>query len=168
VLEFLMLVASLGAADGAGTNPCAVIVDDSQRLACYDGLFRVPGPPASASSGPAETTAAPSAAAAAGATTVAAGTQENFGLTQQQLAERDGVDNRLEEIKAVVAEIHVSRVGKHAYSLDNGQRWRQTESSSRPLLKVGATVVIKRGSLGSFMAKMPDFGGQPAWVRREE
>lgn len=176
MFEALILVTSLAAAGSADSSRCAAMTDDDQRLACYDALHRPtepdpasqrsvePAPPAAGQERP----AAQAETGAAQAGTAAAASQEDFGLTAKQRDERDGVDTRIDEIRAVVVEVHESRAGKPAYTLDNGQRWRQTESTSRPLLKVGATVVIKRGSLGSFMAKMPEIGGPPAWVRREE
>ena len=177
MFQSMILVAALAAAGASDASQCAAIMDDGERLACYDALHRSTEPGAAASERAAERappgaqTAPPTPASATGVAQEGATAPDpgkDFGLTAQQRDERDGVDARLDEIRAVVVEIHESRAGKPAYTLDNGQRWRQTESTSRPLLKVGATVVIKRGSLGSFMAKMPDFGGPPAWVRREE
>jgi len=177
MFESWVVIAALAAAGAADASQCTEIADGGQRLACYDALFRVTGQPAAGNTLSMESVAprpetaqsvAPAAAPTAAAPAVATTQEQDFGLSEQQRAERDGTTNRLDEIRAVVVEIHESRVGKPAYTLDNGQRWRQVEATSRPQLKVGATVVISKAALGSFMAKMPDIGGPPARVRREE
>lgn len=173
----LILISSLAAAGAAEPGQCAAMKDDGQRLACYDALFRAdpeppvgtPPPAEQAAAASAARAAAPSQAAAAqaAAAAVAAAPEDDFGLSGHQRDMRDGA-SRLDEIRAVVVEIHESRVGKPAYTFDNGQRWRQVEATSRPRLRVGATVVIKRAALGSFMATMPEVAGPPARLRREE
>lgn len=101
---------------------------------------------------------------------VAAGDgEQDFGLSPRQIEERAGVNrDHVDAIEAVVTEVLQSRVGKAAYVLDNGQRWRQVEASTWPMFRVGQKIVIRRAALGSFLASAPDAGGPPVRVRRQE
>jgi len=166
MLETVILAAALAAVGPTDASQCAAITDDTRRLACYDALFRSSGraAPTEAQAAPTQ----PAGVAAAVAVPAAAAPEQDFGLSGQQRARRDGADESVDEIRAVVVELHASRVGKPAYTLDNGQRWRQVEATSRPMLKVGATVVIRKAALGSFMGIVPDAGGAPVRLRREE
>lgn len=164
MLETVLLAAAVAAASPVDAGECAPITDDSRRLACYDSLFRAPARSATIADHPQPSPASTSAPAAV----AAAPLEQDFGLTDLQRAERDGPRDTLDEIRAVVTEIYESRVGKPSYMLDNGQRWRQVEATDRPMLKVGAVVVIRAAAFGSFMATMPDRGGAPVRVRREE
>lgn len=166
MLETVMLAAAVAAASPVDAGQCAPITDDSRRLACYDSLFRAPAPSAATADHPQPSPASTSAPAAVAA--AAAPLEQDFGLTDLQRAERDGPRDTLDEIRAVVTEIYESRVGKPSYMLDNGQRWRQVEATDRPMLRVGAVVVIRAAAFGSFMATMPDRGGAPVRLRREE
>ena len=169
MLGSCLLVATLAAAGAADASRCAAIPDDARRLACYDALFRDadrPAPPVMAGepAAPAKPTVAAAAAPAAAA--AAADPDRDFGLSGHQRAERSGPGGEPDEIQAVVVELLESRVGKPTYVLDNGHRWRQTDATSRPKFKVGQTVVIRKASLGSFLASSPDSGGAPVRIRR--
>jgi hypothetical protein len=165
MLETVILAAALAAAGPTDASQCAAMSDDARRLACYDALFR---PSDRVASTQTQTEPTQPAAAAATPAVSAAAPEQDFGLTELQRAERDGPRDTLDEIRAVVTEIYESRVGKPSYMLDNGQRWRQVEATDRPMLKVGAVVVIRAAAFGSFMATMPDRGGAPVRLRREE
>jgi len=165
MLETVILAAALAAAGPTDASQCAAMSDDARRLACYDALFR---PSDRVAPAPTQTEPTQPAAAAAAPAVPAAAPEQDFGLTDLQRAERDGPRDTLDEIRAVVTEIYESRVGKPSYMLDNGQRWRQVEATSRPMFKVGATVVIRKAALGSFMGIVPDAGGAPVRLRREE
>jgi hypothetical protein len=166
MLETVILAAALAAAGPTDASQCAAMSDDARRLACYDALFRPSdrAAPTEMQAGPTQ----PEAAASAVAVPAAAAPEQDFGLSGQQRAKRDAAEESVDEIRAVVVELHGSRVGKPAYTLDNGQRWRQVEATSRPMFKVGATVVIRKAALGSFMGIVPDAGGAPVRLRREE
>lgn len=175
----------LGAAHGVATaqsraevaaRDCAVIADATQRLACYDGLFRekraADGPataaspasvPASASS-PGASASAAAPAAAAGISSAATGGPATvdpvaeFGLTEQQkqrLAPEESRPKQVESIKATVAVAEQDRYGLWRLTLDNGQVWVQTESALGVRLEAGSEVEIRRASLGSFVLKVP-------------
>jgi hypothetical protein len=165
MLETVILAAALAAAGPTDPSQCAAMPDDARRLACYDALFRPSdrAAPTETQAGPAQPAAAVAVPAAA-----AAAPEQDFGLSGQQRAKRDAAEESVDEIRAVVVELHGSRVGKPAYTLDNGQRWRQVEATSWPMFKVGATVVIRKAALGSFMGIVPDAGGAPVRLRREE
>jgi hypothetical protein len=160
MIEFVVLMASMAGAGQLDPAQCAQLPEDAARLACYDAVFR-----------PAATTPAAAAPAApvAAATTVVA-SQEDFGLSGTQRAARaesSGVEQP-RELTGVIDEIYGSRVGKPAFRLDNGQRWRQTEATNRPMFNVGETVVIRGASMGSFLASVPGSGRPAVRVRREE
>lgn len=183
MLHILLLAAS--AAVSTSPAACATLEDDRARLACYDALFReapktttsapagaggTPAPePASPRARPAAAAAAPAAAPAAAAAAAAAPEAE-FGLSGQQRQERaEAAGARtVDQVSAKIVAIEPSRVGKPAIALDNGQRWRQIEATSRPVFEVGETVVIRRASFGSFLAVVPDSGHAAVRVKREE
>lgn len=167
---------------------CGQIADDARRLACYDGFFRAPPPQsrevaspgqvpvASATSGGAVSTpvaaagtgvaAGTAAAAAPGTSTGAAAATpaEDFGLTEAQKQSRDSAnparaEKRLESLTAVVTAAEQARTGEVQVTLDNGQVWRQADTSMRLFVKPGDTVTIRAAKLGSFMLSLP---GRPA------
>jgi len=164
-----LLTCFAASATFAETPPqsCTKIADDSHRLACYDSAFGyTPAAPAAASSrteaatasppaGVATTTApqaAPTAAvaSAAAAASPAVERTEDFGLTQQAQRDRAGVLT-VESISATVTSVDRNTADRLVVSLDNGQVWQQSESSSQIRIKPGDTVTIKRAALGSFM-----------------
>lgn len=191
MIEFLVLAVSLAGAGQAAPAQCARLQDDAARLACYDAAFRAEPAAGPATAAPTDTAipqaaaqatrpapgaatspaSAPSAAAAApAAATTATDREDDFGLSGEQRAARAGSAGveQPKQISGVIAEIYGSRVGKPAFRLDNGQRWRQTEATNRPMFNVGETVVIRGASMGSFLASVPDSGRPAVRVRREE
>lgn len=178
MIEFVVLMASMAGAGQPDPAQCAQLPEDAARLACYDAVFRPAAAPTAATpsaAAPAAATpsaAAPSAAAPAAPVAAAAvvATKDDFGLSGEQRAARAesaGVEQP-KQVTGVIAEIYGSRVGKPAFRLDNGQRWRQTEATTRPMFNVGETVVIRGASMGSFLASVPDSGRPAIRVRREE
>jgi hypothetical protein len=172
MIEFVVLMASMAGSGQPDPAQCAQLSQDAARLACYDAVFR-PAPAAPApDDAMASAAATPSAAAPAAPVAAAAvvATKDDFGLSGEQRAARAesaGVEQP-KQVTGVIAEIYGSRVGKPAFRLDNGQRWRQTEATTRPMFNVGETVVIRGASMGSFLASVPDSGRPAIRVRREE
>jgi len=164
------------AVDAGAFAHCAAISGADERLACYDSLARErPSPPAAAATAPvpaeatpqsppathsAAATAAPAAAAAGTAATgaaaagAAAATAEpatkSFGLTQHVAPADQGPDR----IQAQATRVDIDRLGTVRLSLDNGQVW--TFNAPEALIRVGDTITIKRGALGSFLLTTPE------------
>jgi hypothetical protein len=172
------------AVDAGAFAHCAAISGADERLACYDSLARArPSPPAAAATAPAPAKATPqsppathSAAATAGtaatgaaatgaaatgaaatgaaAAGAAAATAEpaakSFGLTQHVASAEQGPDR----IQAQAKTVDIDRLGTVRLSLDNGQVW--TFNAPEALIRVGDTITIKRGALGSFLLTTPE------------
>ena len=163
------------AVDAGAFAHCAAINGADERLACYDSLARArPSPPAAAATAPAPAkatpqsppathsaaaTAAPAAAAAGTAATgaaaagaaaaTAAPAAKSFGLTQHVAPAEQGP----ERIQAQATKVDIDRLGTVRLSLDNGQVW--TFNAPEALIRVGDTITIKRGALGSFLLTTP-------------
>jgi len=110
--------------------------------------------------------AAPAASAVTGAAVAGtAPTEDTFGLTEEQRAERAKVET-LDEISAMIVGIEPSRVGKPVLVLDNGQRWKQLEATVLPVFSEGETVAIRRATFGSYLASVVESGRSAVRVRR--
>jgi len=133
---------------------CATIADATQRLACYDSLFSEhAGSRGSAAAGAPAAAATPVAEIPAPADPLA-----EFGLTEQQKERRrpqDAKSEPLEGIEATVTAAVQDRYGPWRLTLDNGQVWLQTETALGVRFQAGDRVEIRRGSLGSFVLKLP-------------
>lgn len=73
--------------------------------------------------------------------------EENFGREQERIAEEAP-----DSIKAKVDRIQEAAYGKLVITLDNGQVWRQNDST-RVTWDQGDTVMVERALFGSFMMK---------------
>jgi hypothetical protein len=133
---------------------CAAIAAAGDRLACYDELaagHTRTATVASPSVSPAASPATSPAASPQGAPTAA---KEDFGLSTAQVQKAQPVQKpQIESIKASVAGIGTSSIGRMLVQLDNGQSWEL--DSADPLLAVGDAVTIARGALGSFLLTTP-------------
>jgi hypothetical protein len=124
---------------------CVGIARNTERLACFDRGVR----------------------ALQGAKTAAPSAESSFGLYAQEPekkpADVPGAAADLEAVEAKVEKLGFMADGSLYIALDNKQGWRQL-SSGELLVKVGDTVTIKRGALGSFQLLAPS--GRSAKVRR--
>jgi hypothetical protein len=120
---------------------CAAIAAGDQRLACYDALAAGRTRTVAPSSPPAAPQPPP------------APTKEDFGLTTAQKQKTQPSQKQIESIKASVAGLGTSAIGRTLMELDNGQSWEL--DSADPLLAVGDAVTIQRGALGSFLLTTP-------------
>lgn len=177
---YLLCVALLLALPVHAAEPqrCATIVEDTARLACYDAVYGAPAPAptraATATAAPSQdapvgTTATstappptPVAAGAVAAGAVAAGTaaaagpatpEDQFGLTPAQVRKKPEPAPEPaapESIESVLKELTKRRTGELIYTLENGQRWVQVEADSAGKLAPGASVTIRKASMGSY------------------
>lgn len=85
--------------------------------------------------------------------------EQSFGREQQQIAEEAP-----DSINAAIAELRDAAYGKLLITLDNGQVWRQNDST-RVNWKSGDTVIVERALFGSFFMKGAD-GGRSMRVKR--
>ena len=160
----------------SGLDECAELVDNAERLACYDRVARESDSgrdnAVDTVSEPAGTTpdnVAPASATAAAAATLPPATEspsENTagqpaGVSEEPMQaeadfgveprmQRDENKNKLREIYANVVSIDRTASGKRVFRLDNGQIWLEQSKSRSPNLKPGDSVRIKAGSFGSY------------------
>ena len=140
---------------------CRDLPDDDARLICYDAA--VDRSRQSAYARPAPAPAKPPAPAPAKPAETAATTTAAASLSQEDLFGKSGdaVERRVEEatgseridsLGATVAKLQQYSYNKVLITLDNGQVWKQIDSSNLRL-RVGDGVEIERASLGSFMLR---------------
>lgn len=148
----------------AGLGKCVAEKVDARRLECFDaemarlaGQPVAPKPAAVAAAAPVVAVAvasAPASAPAAGPTA-----EEKFGARgdlAREINEQDPASEaQLEGLQASVTEISQRQYGALVVTLDNGQVWQQLTTSQSIRLKVGDTVTIKPGALGSFSLSGP-------------
>ena len=141
---------------------CRGLPDDA-RLICYDAAVDrsrqgASGRPPASAAAPAATVAAtapPSAGAEAAASSGSADlSQEDlFGKNQAEVErsveEATGTE-RIDSLSGTISRLQQSGYDKVVITLDNGQIWRQIDASSLRL-RVGDSVRIERGAIGSYM-----------------
>ena len=120
---------------------CAAIGAGDERLACFDAL--VAG----------RTRIASPSSPAVAQETPPARKKEDFGLSTVQKQKTQPPQKQIESIKASVAGLGTSAIGRMLVELDNGQSWEL--DSADPLLAVGDAVTIQRGALSSFLLTTP-------------
>ena len=164
ILVFTLPVAASADALRDELRVCRDLPDDDARLICYDAAvdrsrqdaYSRPAPASEPS--PAVTPAGPAAApAAAAATTATAGlSQEDlFGQTSDEVertVEEATGDERIDSLSATVTKLREYTYDKMLITLDNGQVWKQIDTSNLRL-RVGDTIDIERASLGSFLLR---------------
>jgi hypothetical protein len=111
------------------SHACAAVADSAKRLACYDKSFP-PGPLAAAA--------------------LMESSRQNFGLTEKK---QDA--NVAQQIDATLVTTSYANGGQRIFELDNGQIWRETESSRMGTLKKGDKIIIRKGALSSFLLITP-------------
>jgi hypothetical protein len=143
---------------------CRDLPDDDARLICYDAAvdrsrqsgYISPAAPSEKppSAAPAEPAGAPGNVAATGAA-VDLSQEDLFGKTGDEVGrtvEEATGSERIDSLSATVTKLQQYSYGKVLITLDNGQLWKQIDTSNLRL-RAGDAVVIERASLGSFMLK---------------
>jgi hypothetical protein len=80
-----------------------------------------------------------------------------FALPRIGLFGKGGPDSgdEVDRVESVIARVAMVGYGKIAITLDDGARWTTTDAWADPLPpKVGATLIIKRGAIGSYMVSV--------------
>jgi hypothetical protein len=80
------------------------------------------------------------------------------------LASRQWNASELEQLQAQVTKVSTKPHGELVVTLENGQVWTETQTSSGARVKAGDRVTIKPGALGSFLLVAPN--GRSARVTR--
>jgi hypothetical protein len=155
-------------------HPCASVVDNLERLACYDRAFGRPVGAAPATSASMATTApapatpttmaaaatapaAPAPTAAVPAVDPAVKAREEFGLNQthkRAIAASEGTPAP-DSITKTVASVTRTPAGESVVHLDGGQVWMEVAAYTGVSIKPGDVVTIRKASLGSFMLVTP-------------
>ena len=133
---------------------CARETDDARRLRCFDAVVAdLRSTPAAATAAVAATPNATQPAAPPPTPAASVSREEKFGA-------RGGLDpERREELKEItgkVTEVGTRPHGEVVVTLDNGQVWAERSASSKIKVKVGDTVRIESGALGSFVLIAPN------------
>lgn len=126
---------------------CAALPRDAERLACYDkavGALRT-------------------------GQAVTGSTAENmFGATRDLVGGspelREVKQEELKQISGTVTSLRHSDDGMIILELDNGQVWRQQDSSVRLMVATGDKVTVVRASMGTF--RIADKSGRFARFKR--
>lgn len=162
----LVSQAALASPDSFGDRvlACTEISDDVRRLACYDraaGTQLTADEVVSAEPKPTPVAVAESASAPATASEVV----DEFGMTPELAGSQPEKETELREISAKVVKLSKRPRGEFVVTLDNGQTWTEKRKENGFRVKVGDTVVIKKGSFtGAY--RMVGRGRRSSQVRR--
>ncbi|GAA5194672.1 hypothetical protein [Ferrimonas gelatinilytica] len=118
---------------------CSQQEDKLDRLLCFDALSTSESSPAN----PRADSGKPEGAFPNQPPAITAAPETDFGL------ERLAIKQTPDQLTGQVSAIQTDPYGKWTLTLENGQRWRQTESK-RLRVKIGESVIIRKGALGSF------------------
>lgn len=136
-------------------SACASEKDNTVRLACYDReMTQVVARPAAAAPVSASQVAASKEHAASAAVGARKSAQENFGVQGSELARKQQEDDkeaaRLKSLTATVTAVSRRPRGELMVTLDNGQVWAEKTPQAYFPVKIGDSVAINAGALGSY------------------
>lgn len=151
-----------------GLLACRRISAASARLECFDresaalaGASRTRARTPSAAV-PAATAVAPAAVGARSAATVL-DPQTTFGLSEGKILAREVASGarpaELSHITTRIAGLGTAADGRILFRLDNGEVWRELVNDGELLAKVGDSVTVSRGVLGSYYMRLPNGRG---------
>ena len=130
---------------------CANESDDAQRLRCFDAVVanvrKAPAAPAATAAAPAPAAAAPARVAASQPPAAAPTAEQRFGARGEISPDKH---EEIDQLSGTVTELGTKPHGELIVTLDNGQVWAEKQSGSKVKLKVGDTVKIERGAMGSY------------------
>ena len=131
---------------------CSAQADDAKRLACYDSVVKSLSAEARkvSEAREVETAKAKQAVAAAAAAAAATAAAEAEAARKDSFGKAADSADDVKSVTAAIAEILRDASGKSIFILDNGQIWRQADGYSLPSARVGGTVMVKRGAMGSY------------------
>lgn len=145
----------------AGVLACRALTESAARLACFDretaALASSPAAPFAV--------AAPAAgpenhprSAPVGSLAPVLDARQTFGLNDSAIAAHEEAagarPQKLAKIEARIVALALTGEGRTLFTLDNAQVWRQIESDSDPLAKLGDSATISRGVLGSYWLQL--------------
>ena len=128
---------------------CKNIANSEQRLACFDTKVAA-----------LETAQTNNQLVIADREQVREARRGVFGLSLPRIKLFDGAAEKgdnVDEIEATISSVLTLRSGKWLIKLDDGALWQQTDTKSMMSSPdSGDAIIIKRGALGSFVAKVND------------
>jgi len=125
-------------------NQCRLLQDNVKRLDCFDNLFGRPYRKQSTKRLVEEPS--PSVPAQTKAQQNISSPESSFGAEALSVEAPETID----EIQASVTNRVDGSRGYSSVTLDNGQIWKQKDRS-RFIVKAGDTIVIKKGTFGSYL-----------------
>jgi hypothetical protein len=142
---------------------CRQVASDPARLACFDreSAALVAAPRSGAVSPRASPRAVAGAQAPSRAALSATGLdpEQTFGLAPLQIAARQAaaekLPRRLDHIAARITALSSAADGREIFTLDNSQVWMELEPEATVEPRVGESVEISRGWLGSYWLSLP-------------
>lgn len=176
-VPLLLLMATPALAQNpAELMACVRITGDAERLACYDRAMVGASPEARAASEKRAAEAAVVAAAAAKARSEADAAAAKAKAEADATARREafGVESvttrpnrfalppeEIKEIETGISEVLTNASGLGVFLLENGQLWKQTDTSRLPNVRVGDRVKLTRADFGGYHL---NFVKQKLWV----
>jgi hypothetical protein len=145
VASVTWLIPEARAADMESALRCAENDNESQRLACYDQIFRLPARTEQARSSP--------IVPATGGAAAAPGEHEfrDFGLSEAEKRRNADLPTALDSISVTIQSVSRRQTGEQVFKTKEGQVWVEVEPSPRVRVEHGEIVTIRRGALNSYM-----------------
>jgi hypothetical protein len=145
----------------AGVLACRALTESSARLACFDretaalaGSPARPLPDVAPAAGPGNNTSS----VPIGKLTPTLDARQTFGLNDSAIAAHEQAagarPQKLTKIEARIVGLALTGEGRTLFTLDDAQVWRQIEADGDPLAKLGDSVTISHGLLGSYWLQL--------------
>ena len=133
-----------------GLVKCTKVEDSLARLVCFDRLAKHSVMPVNSivNSNDVEPDAKPKILAA-----VKVSKADSFGA--EHIRKSHDVEKEASKIVFEIMSLQKDPYGKYRFTFKNGQQWKQTDSNHLSV-KVGESVMLKKGFLGAFYLKKND------------
>lgn len=135
------VLAAVSATQAAESHRCAKVLDDAERLSCYDSAYGKPVPQAPVAAAAAKPVAVPES--------MRPPVQKPAAEKQAKPAKED--KPALARVTSTITALDHFRDGRFQATLQNGEVWTQSEPDTRFEVHVGEEVTIRPASLGSFL-----------------